>query len=193
MLSRQTLDTIISIAKMEIDPVTNKDYEELARDILDTTGESLGVNTLKRMFGRVNDDTRPTQKSLNIVARYMGHVDWKNYEASLMDSAEQIFDIDEPSRGYHQYICVDGLRHGAVVDFRYEPNARVRLLYIGDYLFRVLFSTGKALAAGELLKIYSFEDGGVLTVRKMPEGGDGLPKGIRIGCIHGGISYLNVE
>ena len=57
MLSRQTLDTIISIAKMEIDPVTNKDYEELARDILDTTGESLGVNTLKRMFGRVNDDT----------------------------------------------------------------------------------------------------------------------------------------
>ena len=32
MLSRQTLDTIISIAKMEIDPVTNKDYEELVRN-----------------------------------------------------------------------------------------------------------------------------------------------------------------
>ena len=75
MLSRETLDTIIRTAKMELDPVTNKDYELLAGDILDTTGESLGVNTLKRMFGRVNDDTKPTLKSLNIVARYLGHLD----------------------------------------------------------------------------------------------------------------------
>ena len=101
MLSRETLDTIIRSAKMELDPVTNKDYELLAVDILDTTGDSLGLNTLKRMFGRLNDNTKPAQKSLDIVARYLGYLDWRNYEASLMHGAVQTFEIDSLGRGYY--------------------------------------------------------------------------------------------
>ena len=172
MLSRETLDTIIRTAKMELDPVTNKDYELLAGDILDTTGESLGVNTLKRMFGRVNDDTKPTLKSLNIVARYLGHLDWKNYEESLMHGAVQTFEIDTLGRGHYKHIYVDGLSHGAEVEFRYEPDGKMRLHYIGEFRFRVLFSSNSSLSAGNILVIYSFEEGRMLSARKVSDSGE---------------------
>lgn len=191
MLSRETLDTIIRVAKMEVDPVTNKDYTLLADDILDTTGESLGVNTLKRMFGRVNDDTKPTQKSLNIVARYLGHLDWKNYEESLMHGAVQTFEVDELGRGHYKHIYVDGLSHGAEVEFHYEPDGKMRLRYIGEFRFRVLHSTNSSLSAGNILVIYSFEEGRTLSVRKISESGKLL--GFNIGCLNGGICYLKVE
>ena len=191
MLSRETLDTIIRTAKMELDPVTNKDYELLAGDILDTTGESLGVNTLKRMFGRVNDDTKPTLKSLNIVARYLGHLDWKNYEESLMHGAVQTFEIDTLGRGHYKHIYVDGLSHGAEVEFRYEPDGKMRLHYIGEFRFRVLFSSNSSLSAGNILVIYSFEEGRMLSARKVSDSGE--LTGFNIGCLNGGISYLKVE
>ena len=191
MLSRETLDSIIRTAKMELDPVTNKEYELLAEDILDTTGDSMGLNTLKRIFGRLNDGTNPTQKSLNIVARYLGHLDWKNYEASLMHGAIQTFEIDTLGRGHYKHIYVDGLSQGAEVEFRYEPDGRMRLYYIGEFRFRVLFSSNNSLSVGNILVIYSFEEGRMLSVRKVSDNGE--LTGFNIGCLNGGISYLKVE
>ena len=194
MLSRQTLDTIISVARMEIDPVTDKDYSILAEDIFDATGESLGVNTLKRMFGRIQEVNNPTKKTLNIIARYLGYVDWNVYMTSLQQDAVHTFDIDELGRGQYQHIYVDGLSLGAVVDFRFEPNGRMRLVYIGDYRFRVLMSTSGVLVAGDILVIYSFEEGRRLSARKVVDNGNGSTlQGVAIGCLNGGLSYLRVE
>lgn len=193
MLSRQTLDTIISIAKMEIDPVTDKEYALLAEDIMATTGESLGINTLKRMFGRVNDQTKATQKSLNIVARYLGYVDWNNYMTSLQLGAVHTFNINELGRGDYKHIYVDGLSHGAVVSFRFEPDGKMKLLYIGDYRFRVLHSTSNVISVGDILIIYAFEDGRRLTARKVDCTQGNSLQGIAIGCLNGGVSYIRIE
>ena len=68
---------------MDSSPVTNKDYQIIVQDMLDSIGDSLGINTLKRLFGSLNENVTPAKSTLNVVARYLDYSDWDSCQAQL--------------------------------------------------------------------------------------------------------------
>ena len=53
-----------------------KDFDMLAKLILDVTQRSIGVTTLKRLMGYIDDDHRTNSYTLNTIALYLGFSTW---------------------------------------------------------------------------------------------------------------------
>ncbi len=78
------------------------DYEQLSHKIQGVTGVSLSVATLKRIWGRVRYDSRPTATTLNTLARYLGYENWRAFNHS----------VNAPVKSKSQYIPRTHFRFG---------------------------------------------------------------------------------
>ena len=73
------------------------DCEYLALDVESVTGEHIGVNTLKRLLGFIDDEREPRISTLDVIARYLGFDNWdvlsiydSRSNSSFESSAEEI-------------------------------------------------------------------------------------------------------
>jgi hypothetical protein len=55
------------------------DFETLGTRIQEATGVSLSIATLKRIWGKIRYDSKPTPTTLNTLARYVGYEDWRDF------------------------------------------------------------------------------------------------------------------
>ena len=55
------------------------DYDSLASAIQEKTGTPISSTTLKRVFGYVKADSKPSKATLGILARYCGHAGWEDW------------------------------------------------------------------------------------------------------------------
>jgi hypothetical protein len=69
------------------DSWTNQDFHMLAEKIQESTGVNLSVATLKRIWGKVRYDSRPTVTTLNTLAQYLGFEHWRAFKQSCHDLA----------------------------------------------------------------------------------------------------------
>lgn len=61
---------------------TNHDFQTLSSMIQDATGVNLSVATLKRLWGKVKYDSKPTITTLNTLAMFMGYDNWRGFKQS---------------------------------------------------------------------------------------------------------------
>ena len=67
----------------------NVDFENLSELILESTGVSLSVSTLRRIWGRVEYNHLPSTTTLNTLAKFAGYEDWRNFiKAKKPDSVQ---------------------------------------------------------------------------------------------------------
>jgi hypothetical protein len=57
----------------------NYDFSKLSDEVHKRTQVRLSVTTLKRVWGRVKYDSAPTTTTLNTLARFAGHKDWREF------------------------------------------------------------------------------------------------------------------
>lgn len=55
------------------------DFEKLSEKIQEKTGVILSVSTLKRIFGRIDYQSKPALTTLNTLAQYLGYEDWRAF------------------------------------------------------------------------------------------------------------------
>lgn len=60
---------------------TPRDFEWLSSDIQKKRGESLSVNTLKRIWGYLHSTSQPRDYTLDCLARYLGYSDFAHFTA----------------------------------------------------------------------------------------------------------------
>lgn len=58
---------------------TNHDFQTLSDKILEDTGINLSIATLKRIWGKVKYDSKPTITTLNTLAKFLGHDSWRTF------------------------------------------------------------------------------------------------------------------
>lgn len=58
------------------------DFEKLSELIQDATNVTLSVSTLKRLWGKVTYQHLPALNTLNTIARFAGHADWRQFKQS---------------------------------------------------------------------------------------------------------------
>ncbi len=62
---------------------TTQDFERLGEEIAKRTSVALSVTTLKRLWGRVKYQSAPTVTTLNALAMFLGHANWREFEQSF--------------------------------------------------------------------------------------------------------------
>lgn len=90
-----------------------KDISVLADKIFADTGRNIGVTTLKRLFGTINDSRKTNEYTLNTIAMYLGYATWQKYtETNSIDSVwnfseDETYHIQELAIGTN--FCVEYL------------------------------------------------------------------------------------
>ena len=122
------------------------DCEYLALDIESVTGEHIGVNTLKRLLGFIDDEREPRISTLDVIARYLGFGSWDElriYDNKSNSSFESTSDE----------IRVQDLAIGQQIQISYIPDRQLILEYLGDNSFRILSSQNSKLQVGDQITL----------------------------------------
>lgn len=158
---------------------TTTDFESLSVVIEHEIGELLSASTLKRLWGYVGDRRIPRADTLDILSRYCGKKDFKEFcswltEVSGVDS--QFFT--------ERCIRTSDLSSGDSLTLGWVPDRLVRVRYLGDGRFRVLSSTNSKLKVGDEFESDGFMLNFPLYITAVFRDGEILPSYVA-GRIHG--------
>ena len=142
--------------------------EALALAIQESTGQTLGITTLKRMLGFVTGPASPRPSSLDIIAQYLGYPDYNLLAKDLGEDCE-ISDF----RTVESIASID-LEPGEQVQITYHPNRLLVLSYLGDNLYLVNEARGSKLFKGDKLLIAGFYVGFELLITDVERAGKHL-------------------
>ena len=124
----------------------SSDCEYLALDIETVTGEHIGVNTLKRLLGFIDDEREPRPSTLDIIARYLDFENWDLLKC-FDDKSNSSFSADDDE------IRVSDLVNGQHIQISYLPDRLIELEYCGDEQFLVRESQNSKLLIDDKLTI----------------------------------------
>jgi hypothetical protein len=122
------------------------DCEYLALDIESVTGEHIGVNTLKRLLGYIDDEREPRISTLDVIARYLGFDNWD--VLSIYDSRS-----NSSFESSAEEIRVSDLSTGQCIQISYLPDRQIEIAYLGTNRFRVVKSLNSKLKTDDQLTI----------------------------------------
>lgn len=74
---------------------TPKNFLCLALDIHEKCGKSISVASIKRIMGYVKYDSRPAERTLNLLANYLGYGNFREFCELTHDLAEDYIYIGE--------------------------------------------------------------------------------------------------
>ena len=121
------------------------DCERLSLDIQTKINQVVGVTTLKRLFGFVNDVKQPRTATLDLLAKYAGYDSYLEMLRKLYGKGDSDFeslpDID-----------VANLHRHDKIRFTYLPDRDVTLEYLGNYRFEVVETKGSSLQKGDIIE-----------------------------------------
>lgn len=143
------------------------DCEYLALDIESVTGEHIGVNTIKRLLGFIDDEREPRISTLDIIARYLGFSTWvelRIYDDKSNSSFESISDE----------IRVSDLTIGQKIQINYQPDRQLIIEYQGNDTFLILSSKNSKLQNGDQITITHIVRGYPLLVSEVIRNGQSL-------------------
>lgn len=143
------------------------DCEYLALDIESVTGEHIGVNTLKRLLGFIDDEREPRISTLDVIARYLGFDHWD--ALSVYDSRS-----NSSFESSSEEIRVCDLTVGQRVQVNYLPDRQIELEYLGSNRFRVQKSINSKLMADDETTITHIVQGYPLLISEVIRDGKSL-------------------
>ena len=124
---------------------TPKDFEKLHEQIFTRTHILLSLTTLKRVWGYVNYEYAPSLRTLNTLAQFLGHSDYKQF-CELSPSP------DNPPSNFiiSNYLDVpEDLVADDELTLYWLPDRECHLRYLGDTQFVVTASENTRLHQGD--------------------------------------------
>lgn len=70
------------------------DFSKLATLISNETKCTIGITTLKRLFGYIDDSRETNKGTLNIIAQYIGYHSWEEYVSTMRIDSDWNLDSD---------------------------------------------------------------------------------------------------
>ncbi len=118
----------------------NADFEKLTDLIIAKTGVQLSVSTLKRIWGKVSYNNAPSLTTLDTLAAFLDHTNWRAYQQQFRPPANPtpIF-LPEPAEAL---AAVPGENPEAVIRPQSSTIKRKRLLYIVAGMLVILVLIG---------------------------------------------------
>jgi len=110
---------------------TPMDFDFLSLKIKETIGDTVSPSTIKRLWGYVSSSHIPNESTLSVFARFIGYKEWKEFVDFQKGNVSSSFLECEQ-------IQVGQLKEGDVLDLKWKPDRCCRIVYLGDFCFRIL-------------------------------------------------------
>lgn len=165
---------------------TTTDFESLSVVIEHQIGEMLSSSTLKRLWGYVSLNPTPRVATLDILSRFVGYKDFKNFCEGLKESKAFVSTFFTA-----KYQTVVELSPGTVVTIGWAPNRMVKLNYLGDFQFEVISSENSQLLLGDRFELSEIIIGYPLYISRILRGGAYTPS--YVAGRQKGISLMKIE
>ncbi len=163
---------------------SDRDIQILSADIEKVTKSRLGMNTLKRLLGRIADDNHLSRPgTLNVIAQYLGSPNWPTLLIALSNGSSSF-------SSYEGELRTSSLVDGQLIEITYLPNRRLQFLCLGNERFELVENENSKLQIGDICEISSFILRYPLIIRKVERGGEDL--GSYSAARAGGISTIKV-
>ena len=134
-------------AKIGQDVTTPTGASVLQLDIESVTGETLSLNTVRRLVGVIpSEKLTPRRTTLNIIANYIGYPDWEMLEEDTNVNGSG-FSENKP------FIEMSDLEEDTVVEICWKPNRRLVIRHDGNGQYEVEKSENCKLIPGDLLSL----------------------------------------
>jgi len=163
---------------------SDRDIQVLSTSIENVTKSRLGVNTLKRLLGRISDNTHQSRPgTLNVIAQYLGSPNWPALLLALSNGSSSFTSIEGELRS-------QDLEVGQTIEITYLPNRQLHFIYLGNEQFEIVASENSKLQVGDICTVSSFVQRYPLIIRNV------LRKGHELGSYSaaraGGISAVKI-
>ncbi len=158
------------------------DFNALTDEISKETGRTIGLTTIKRLFGYIDDDRKTSQYTLNTLALYLGYSDWKEYSISKNLDSDWNFDTDK--------VLIAEQTTGTKIHVKYLD--RIVTFVVSEYdnqkVLRVEKAENSSLKVNDILLVNSLQVGKIIEADKVIRG-----KNIGNYRTHGEISEMHIE
>lgn len=158
------------------------DFNALTDEISKETGRTIGLTTIKRLFGYIDDDRKTSQYTLNTLALYLGYSDWKEYSISKNLDSDWNFDTDK--------VLIAEQTTGTKINVKYLD--RIVTFVVSEYdnqkVLRVEKAENSSLKVNDILLVNSLQVGKIIEADKVIRG-----KNIGNYRTHGEISEMHIE
>lgn len=144
---------------------TTKDFEFLRQLIYNRLHEVIGHNTLKRIWGIVDDNVKPRTSTLDILAKFLGYKDWNSYSSG---SAEKL--INSSPVLSRTIDVTDALDKGDILRLIWLPDRICDIQYSGGIDFTVIYSENTRLMPGDTFRCSSIIEGEPLYISNLIQG-----------------------
>ena len=146
---------------------TPTDFTTLVNDIESVTGEQVSESTLKRIWGYVRCESKPSSSVLNILSHYIGRKSFRNLCLELQETSGFI-EVDK--------VLSAELDKGATVILKWMPDRVVEVEHLDGYSFIIRDSgTSKRLREGDMFDVIEFIKGHPLYISGLMRDGKVLP------------------
>ena len=122
------------------------DFTDLANHVREITKVPLSANTLKRIFGFINEQREARLMTLDVLAKYLGFNHWDEY---LINNKEP----ELPFVKDYSIILVSNLQQGTEIELHFSPEGRVIIKILSDFNFKVISSHSCRLMENDLIDI----------------------------------------
>ena len=129
---------------------TSKDFARLSISISQKVKDTLGATTLKRLWGYISHVTIPRISSLDILAKYVGYDNFKDFKSKIHAKDSSVY------LGGEHIILSDELSVGDSILIGWAPDRLVKLECLGEDRFKVVESANSKLVSGDEIKASSF-------------------------------------
>ena len=169
--------------KAKCDITTPQGAAYLRDDIQSVTGQSLSLNTIKRLTGVLPYESQPRPVTLDILAQYVGCKSWLQL-TELVSQTVSSFESDQ------RFIDMSTLPDDAIVEIAWSPGRRILLKHIAGARYKVIEAENSRLSIGDVLKLSQLAIGFPLLVQEVTRDSSNL--GSYTAAARLGISRLNL-
>lgn len=149
-------------------PRTPNDFRTLSADIRDSVGHTLGVTTLKRLWGYISNSSRPTFSTLSILCRYVGFQDWDAFNFFCHNDEDSGFN-------HRKFVISDSLPLGARLRIKIGEDKECTIIkYAAPDSFEVLDSLNIKLLKGDRLMADTIVVGNQFVAKECTRAGEKL-------------------
>ena len=144
-----------------------KDFGVLADKIFSETGRNIGITTLKRLLGTVNDSRKTNEYTLNTIALYLGYTTWQNFtEANSIDS---VWNFSEDETYYIQELPIAST---LTVEYLDREVSFTVIQQNGQKVLEVVSAKNSSLQKNDVLYIHKIKVGEILQADKVIRDGN---------------------
>jgi len=155
------------VKKAGFEMKTSNDFERLSVLIEKSTGQLVSVSTLKRLWGYVNMSPKPRTSTLDILAQYIGRIDYVHLCLELQQTSDFFISAEK--------IQSASLKPGDKVILSWLPDRTVSLEYSGNNHYLVIDGGTSKLKPGDIFESSGFIKNQPLYITGIMRNGEELP------------------